>query len=107
MGRGPAYSSSYESIFNFDVANDALVVIRLYTTRDEPGLRRGVYVYDPETNTWADPLPLPAEVVKGIRNGNFGFYDPELNAYFCYFAGDSADDGRMWVYRYKKATRRK
>jgi hypothetical protein len=101
-GTGPAYSSSYESVFNYDAANDKLVVIRLYTTKDEPGLRRGVYTYDSETNTWAEPLPLPAEVVKGIRNGNFGFYDPELQAYFCYFAGDSRDDGNMWVYRYKK-----
>jgi hypothetical protein len=106
-GTGPAYSSSYESVFNFDTAADALVVIRLYTTKDEPGLRRGVYAYDPETNTWADPLPLPAEVVKGIRNGNFGFHDPELNAYFCYFAGDSTDDGVMWVFRYKKAAPKK
>ena len=53
------------------------MVIRLYTTKDEPGHRRGVYVYDPKANAWADPLPLPAEVVKSIRNGNFGFYDPE------------------------------
>jgi hypothetical protein len=101
-GTGPAYSSAYESIFNFDAAADRIVVIRLYTARDEPGLRRGVYVYDPETNTWADPLPLPPVVVKGIKNGNFGFHDPELNAYFCYFASDSRDDGSMWVYRYKK-----
>ncbi len=106
-GTGPAYSSSYESIFNYDPANDALVVIRLYTTKDEPGLRRGVYAYDPEANAWADPLPLPSEVVKGIRNGNFGFYDPELQAYFCYFAGDSTDDGSMWVYRYKKGATKK
>lgn len=79
--------------------------IRRYTTRDEPGLRRGVYAYDPAANAWADPLPLPAEVVKGIRNGNFGFFDPGLNAYFCYFAGDSADDGSMWVYRHQKGPR--
>ncbi len=106
-GTGPAYSSSYESIFHYDVAADALVVIRLYTTKDEPGLRRGVYVYDPEANAWAEPLPLPAEVVKGVKNGNFGFYDPELNVYFCYFAGDSSDDGGMWAYRYKKASPKK
>ena len=42
-GTGPAYSSSYESVFHYDPATDKLVVIRLYTTRDEPGLRRGVY----------------------------------------------------------------
>jgi hypothetical protein len=41
-------------------------------------------------------------VVKGIKNGNFGWHAPELNAYFCYFASDSRDDGSMWVYRYKK-----
>ena len=101
-GPAPAYSSSYESVFQYDAAADRLIVIRLYTTKDEPGHRRGVYAYDPETNTWADPLPLPAGVAKAIRNGNFGFRDPELNASFCYFAGDSADDGRMWAYRYRK-----
>ncbi len=106
-GTGPAYSSSYESVFNYDAGADRLVVIRLYNTKDEPGLRRGVYAYDPAANGWADPLPLPAEVVKGIKNGNFGFYDPELNAYFCHFASDSSDDGSMWVYRYKKAAAKK
>lgn len=101
-GTGPAYSSSYESIFHYDAAADRLVVIRLYTTKDEPGLRRSVYAYDPEANAWADPLPLPADVTKAIKNGNSGFYDPESNAYFCHFANDSADDGTVWAYRYKK-----
>ena len=101
-GGGPLFCTSYESVYNYDAANDRLVVIRLYTDKDEPGRRRGVYVYDPAANAWADPLPLPPEVIKGIRNGNFGFYDPGLNAYFCYFASDSGDDGSMWVYRYKK-----
>jgi hypothetical protein len=48
-------------------------------------------------------LPLPADVTKAIRNGNFGFHDPELNVTYCYFAGDSTDEGTLWVYRYKKA----
>ncbi len=30
------------------------------------------------------------------------FFDKELNAYFCHVAGDSNDDGVMWVYRHKK-----
>lgn len=30
------------------------------------------------------------------------FFDRELNAYFCHVAGDSNDNGVMWVYRYKK-----
>jgi hypothetical protein len=100
-GTAPIACTSYESIFNFDAANDALVVIRLYQSKDEPGLRRAVYVYHPETNTWDEPLPLPENVAKSIRNGNYGFYDRELNAYFCHFAGDSADDGTMWAYRFK------
>jgi hypothetical protein len=101
-GSAPLAATSYESIFNYEPASDRLVVIRLYTNPDEPGSRRGIYAYDPETNAWSEPLPLPAKVADGIRNGNFGFYDPELNAHFCYFAGDSDDDGSMWVYRYKK-----
>ncbi len=103
-GSGPFHASSYESIFTYDSANDALVIIRLYE-KDRPGCRRGVYAYDPRTKTWADPLPLPPQVSKSIRNGNHGFYDPELNAYFCHFAGDSSDNGTMWAYRYKKAKR--
>lgn len=100
-GTAPFFASSYESIFNLDAANDKLVIIRLYQTKDEPGYRRGIYVYDPETNTWADPLPLPPEIVKSIKNGNYGWYDSKLNAYFCHFASDSTDDGTMWTYRYK------
>ena len=100
-GTGPLSASSYESIYNYDEANDKLVVIRLYETKDEPGQRRGVYVYDPETNTWADLLPLPPEVAAEIKNGNYGAYDPDRNAYYCHFAGDSTDDGTMWAYRYK------
>ena len=101
-GAAPLGATSYESIFNYEPASDRLVIIRLYTSPDEKGLRRGVYAYDPEANSWADPLPLPDNVVKSIRNGNFGFYDPELNAHFCYFASDSEDNGSLWVYRYKR-----
>lgn len=69
------------------------------------GFRRGIYAYHPDTNTWEDPLPLPAEVVKSIRYGNYDFHDPVLNAFFCYFASDSDDDGTMWVYRHKKTNK--
>src|SRR5207237_1069312 len=61
------------------------------------------YAADPETNAWADPLPLPADAAKAIKNGNYGWHDPVLNAYFLHFASDSTDDGTVWVYRYKKA----
>ncbi len=101
-GAGPAYCSSVESFVNFDSVNDRLVCIRDRTTKDAPGERQGVYAYDPATNTWAEPLPLPPEVAKIDRNASSAFYDPELNAYFCHFAGDSSDNGAIWVYRYKR-----
>lgn len=102
-GAAPTGLSGYESIYNYDTVNDKLVVIRLYPKKDDPGRKQGIYVYDPATNTWADPLPIPSEVIKAIRNGNYGCYVPELNAYFCHFASDSRDNGTMWVYRYKAA----
>jgi hypothetical protein len=33
------------------------------------------------------------------------FYSPEFNAHFFHVAGDSADDGVMWVYRYQSGRR--
>ena len=62
---------------------------------------RGGEPYDPKTNSWADPLPFPADGPKFQYAANT-FYDRESNAYFCHVAGDSKDDGVMWVYRYKK-----
>jgi hypothetical protein len=102
-GTAPLYSTSVESFFNYDSANDRLVSIRYRATKDEAGLRQGVYAYDPGTNTWAEPLPLPPPVAGLERTASSAFYDPELNAYFCHFASDSRDDGTMWVYRYRKA----
>jgi hypothetical protein len=35
------------------------------------------------------------------RRGNWAvFYDPELAVTFIFTAGDSADNGRMWVFKY-------
>jgi hypothetical protein len=100
-GDGPLSATSYESIYSYDSVNDRLVILRLYDGEKDSAVKRGVYAYDPATNRWDDPLPLPSKVVEDIRNGNFGFYDAPLNAYFCHFASDSTDDGNMWVYRYK------
>ena len=60
---------------------------------------RGVYVYDPRENTWSEkPLTMPKEIGRCPS----GFYNPDLNAHFVHVADDSADNGVMWVYRYKK-----
>ena len=66
-----------------------------------PNKDKGIYVYDPKSNSWADPIPFPADGPKFPFAANT-FFDQELNAYFCHFAGDSNDDGVMWVYRHKK-----
>jgi len=65
------------------------------------GKKTGIYVYDPKSNSWADPIPFPANGPKFHFAANT-FFDHELNAVFCHVAGDSSDDGVMWVYRYKK-----
>ena len=67
---------------------------------DEPE-HLGVNVYDPNKNEWlGDPLPIPDEL--GLnRQAKNGFYDPALNAVFLHSAGDSDDNGTIWVYRYK------
>ena len=55
----------------------------------------------PEDELLGRPDPFPADGPKFHFAANT-FFDRELNAYFCHVAGDSRDDGVMWVYRYKK-----
>lgn len=99
---GP-YSTS-RAVMNYDAAND--VVVLFYHDNVGPAntsrKERGVFVYDPEANAWGEaPLPVPKEFCKCPSS----FYDPVLNAHFIHCAGDSADDGVMLVYRYKKGNR--
>jgi hypothetical protein len=98
-GPAPSPSTSYESIFQFDAANDRLVIVRW---KSEGGSQAAVHAYDPDANAWEKPLPFPAEVARSTRNGSHGGFDPATNAFYCHFAGDSSDDGTIWVYRYKK-----
>ena len=94
------------AIMNYDSSNDVVVLIfhRWQMNPPDgdvhPGVEsRGVYIYDPAANVWIEkPLAMP----KGIGQCPSGFYNPELNAHFVHVAGDSADNGIMWVYRYKK-----
>jgi len=66
-----------------------------------------VFVFDPSTSAWDEQqLPLPAKGPNQSLCWN-GFYSPELNAHFVHVAGDSRDDGTVWVYRYKKAAEKR
>jgi len=93
-GEFPLNFTSNCAFFNYDSVNDVAVLLMNWGKQ--------VYVYNPETNAWAEPLTSPKGVGDGAGNG---FYDPELNAFFCHFAGDGQPNGTMWAYRYKKAAK--
>jgi hypothetical protein len=107
-GKAPRTSDGYifgpfstsRAVMNYDVAND--VVVLFYHDNVGPNTarkERGVFVYDPRANAWAQaPLAVPRQFCKCPSS----FYDPVLNAHFIHCAGDSAADGVMLVYRYKR-----
>lgn len=78
----------------YDVANDVITVFGYRSKK--------IFTYVPSTDTWSD-RPFPESQSLAIGEANSAFYDPKLNAYFCYFAGDSENNGTMWAYRYKNA----
>jgi hypothetical protein len=97
-----------QALLHYDSVNDVVVLfyhrLPIPDSPDgkfNPGPKAlGVYVYDPTTNEWTEtPQPMPKE----IGQCPSGFYDPDLNAHFIFCADDSADNGVMSVYRYKKA----
>ena len=91
---GPSGFGTNSATVSYDTANDVITVIH----RGD----RTVYVFDPSTSLWSD-LPFPAAVDYSDYASMMGFYAPQLNAYFLYFAIDGVPDGRMWVYRYRGA----
>jgi hypothetical protein len=98
--RGSNSYSTLNALMIYEPVADKVLLIR-HSGHYDTGDRTGIFVYDPVTNAWAEePLPLP----QGLRNRQVknGFFDPELNAIFIHSAGDSQDDGVMWVYRFKK-----
>jgi hypothetical protein len=96
-------SNSYatlNALMIYDPINDRVLLVNHSYHYAKPD-RVGIYIYDPEANAWTEePLELPKKLVNTqVKNG---FYDRELNAIFIHSAGDSRDDGTMWVYRYKR-----
>jgi hypothetical protein len=78
------------------------VLLVFHSHHDDVPERLGVYVYDPKTNAWSDAVLAVPEKLGRNRQAKNGFYDPALNALFIFSAGDSRDDGTMWVYRYRR-----
>ena len=93
-GPAPPPANTNAAFYEYDARLDIVLVIHF------KGKSPGVFVYNPKTNSWAEPIPFPADGPKFHVAANT-FFDRELNAYFCHVAGDSNDDGVMWAYRYK------
>ena len=93
-GTAPTAANTNAAFYEYDARLDKVVAIHFR------GKTPGIHVYNPETNSWAAPLPFPADGPKFQFAANT-CYDPELNAYLCHVAGDSSDNGIVWAYRYQ------
>lgn len=94
-GAIPDPANTNAAFYEYDARLDVVVAIHF------KGKTPGVHVYDPKANVWAEPIPFPIKGPKFQYAANT-CYDPELNVYFCHVAGDSADNGVVWAYRFKK-----
>jgi len=91
-----------QAVMNYDSVND--VVVLIFHTDDQVPVGsnkgRGIYVYDPAKNSWSETAQaIPKEFTLCANS----FYSAELNGHFIHVAGDSEDNGVMWVYRFKPA----
>jgi hypothetical protein len=97
-------SNSYptkNAVMAYDSVNDVVLLV-FHSFHDDKAERLGVYVYDPQANSWDEhALPVPDKLGRNHQAKN-GFYDPVLNAVFIHSAGDSRDSGVIWAYRYKR-----
>jgi hypothetical protein len=85
----------HDKTFTFDSAH-GVAVLTVY--RDLPE-RKGIYVYDPASNSWTkEPHPFPESITPRMNLN--AFYDPGRNVHVFHAAGDSEDDGVVWAYRY-------
>jgi hypothetical protein len=89
QGPGSLTFDTNDGGLEYDSYNDMVIITDIRGARVCP--------YNPATDTWEPTTAMPS----GFSNTNGHFYDPVLGVHFVFTAGDSRDDGRMWVYRYK------
>jgi hypothetical protein len=99
--RGSNGYATLNALMLYDGVNDLVLLVRHSNYYEETRKHVGVFEYDPGENAWRDAGPIPDALAFNDRMKN-GFYDPELNAVFIYTAGDSEDNGVMWVYRHRR-----
>lgn len=98
--RGSNSFPTKNALMVYDPSSDVVLLV-FHSHHDDQPEKLGIYVYDPEKNAWADePLTVPEKLGRDRKPKN-GFFDPGQNAIFIHTAGDSQDDGVIWVYRYK------
>ncbi|MCY2954932.1 MAG: hypothetical protein NTU53_23630 [Planctomycetota bacterium] len=99
---GSASYPTKNAVMVYDPSSDRVLLV-FHSFHDDKPERLGVYVYDPNANAWADEaLAIPAKLGQN-RQAKNGFYDPQLNAVFIHSAGDSQDDGTIWVYCHRRS----
>ncbi len=92
-------STSYNTnvaAMQYDSVADVVLLFRYGGKKEE----RGIFAYDPASNAWLDD---PRRTFKETDRSINAFYDPDSNVHLFHVAGDSADNGTIWAYRYKKA----
>ena len=78
----------------YDRKNDIFLIFDFWNTQK-------VYFFNPETFKLSSGIPFNP-VFDSQRSTTSGvFYDEELGVSFIHTAGDSSDDGKIWVYKYK------
>ena len=89
QGPGSLTFDTNDGGLEYDSYNDMVIITDIRGARVCP--------YNPATDRWETTSTMPS----GFSATNGHFYDPVLGVHFVFTAGDSRDDGRMWVYRYK------
>ena len=85
----------------YDTVNDVVVLFRYRTIQGGSKTELGVFIYDPVANAWTEE-PVSDVKATGFVNA---FYDPQLNVHVLHGAGDSSDNGSIWIYRYKRGNK--
>jgi hypothetical protein len=101
--RGKNRYTTRNALLVYDARND-VVLLSVHPPEESRIEEMGIYTYDPNANAWAaEPVALPDKLARDRKVKN-GFYSPDLEALFLHSAGDSRDDGVIWVYRTKGAS---
>jgi hypothetical protein len=102
-GKFPLTWDIAEAFVYYDTIQDRLVIIgaNQHWTKKED---RFVYVYDPDKNEFAEPIPVSPDFPLGLGHS---FFCPDLNAFFIQAAGGDNRVADTWVYRYKRAPEKK